>query len=168
MTTSEWNRRGARAFTLIEMLVVIAIIGLLAALLLPAIQGALRKAEAGKASTTAVQLATALRNFKSEYGTWPNSTAGDQNMTMVMVNTLTGQDSTTNPRGLVFLEVEAKSLASSGYVDPWGNVYRFRVDQSYAGSLTTPDGLTVPADCVVWSLGPKGTAATSKDWIKTW
>ena len=63
--------RTNRAFTLIELLTVIAIIALLAALLFPAIKGAMLKAEVSKAQTGAVGLAIAFKAYYTEYGTWP-------------------------------------------------------------------------------------------------
>jgi len=65
--------RTNRAFTLIELLTVIAIIALLAALLFPAIKGAMLKAEVSKAQTGAVGLAIAFKAYYTEYGTWPVS-----------------------------------------------------------------------------------------------
>jgi prepilin-type N-terminal cleavage/methylation domain-containing protein len=61
-----------RAFTLIEMLTVIAIVALLAALLFPAINGGLAKSKVNKAQLAVTSdLATALRSYYNEYGKWP-------------------------------------------------------------------------------------------------
>ena len=62
-----------RAFTLIELLTVIAIIGVLAALLFPAIKSALLKGEAAKAQAGIAGLQTAFRSYYTEYGKWPIS-----------------------------------------------------------------------------------------------
>src|ERR1017187_1755147 len=64
------NRR-TKAFTLIELLTVIAIIGVLAALLFPAIKSALAKAETAKAQAGVTGLSTAFRSYYTEYGKWP-------------------------------------------------------------------------------------------------
>ncbi len=63
--------RTKRAFTLIELLTVIAIIGVLIALLFPAIKSALGKAEASKAQTAIAGLSTAFQHYYTEYGKWP-------------------------------------------------------------------------------------------------
>jgi prepilin-type N-terminal cleavage/methylation domain-containing protein len=65
-----------RAFTLIEMLVVISIIGILAALLLPAAGAIKRKAILGRAKAQMVQLQTAIEAYKQKTGFYPpdNST----------------------------------------------------------------------------------------------
>ena len=61
-----------RAFTLIELLTVIAIIGVLVALLFPAIKSAMLKAETTKAQAAISSgLATAFKSYYTEYGKWP-------------------------------------------------------------------------------------------------
>lgn len=62
-----------RAFTLIELLTVIAIIGILAGLLFPAIKNSLLKGEAAKAQAGIASLQTAFRSYYTEYGKWPIS-----------------------------------------------------------------------------------------------
>jgi prepilin-type N-terminal cleavage/methylation domain-containing protein len=69
-------------FTLIELLTVIAIIGILAAVLFPAIGGIRKKAKLATAQTTFSQWANAVTRYRQEYGFYPNigatySTAGD-------------------------------------------------------------------------------------------
>ena len=60
-----------RGFTLVEMLVVIAIIGILAAFLVVAVSGALWKAKQTKIKMEVNQLASAMETFKSKYGSYP-------------------------------------------------------------------------------------------------
>jgi len=74
--------RRRSAFTLIEILTVVAIIGVLAALLFPAIKGALQKAEVAQAQNDIQNIQTAVKMFYTEYGKWPNpwpSNAGSIN-----------------------------------------------------------------------------------------
>ncbi len=60
-----------RAFTLVEMLVVIAIVGILAALITPAIYQALWSARQTKIKAEVDQIAAGFEAFKSKYGSYP-------------------------------------------------------------------------------------------------
>src|ERR1017187_9235950 len=90
--------RTKRAFTLIELLTVIAIIGVLIALLFPAIKSALGKAETTKAQQGVSGLATAFKAYYTEYGRWPATTtdpSGIISTTNWMVALLRGEDKTS-------------------------------------------------------------------------
>lgn len=63
--------RPAFAFTLLELLTVIAIIGLLAALLFPGIRSARVAADKARTRVQFSQWAAALEGFRSEYGYYP-------------------------------------------------------------------------------------------------
>jgi prepilin-type N-terminal cleavage/methylation domain-containing protein len=60
-------------FTMIELLMVIIIISILIGLLLPAINAAIKSARRAAVLSEISQLASALANFKSEYGDYPPS-----------------------------------------------------------------------------------------------
>jgi len=63
--------RNNRAFTLIELLTVIAIIALLAGLLFPAIKNSMLKSEITKSQVQISNLQTAFKSYYTEYGKWP-------------------------------------------------------------------------------------------------
>ena len=86
---SRWNRMG---FTLVELLAVIAIIGILAGLLLPVLHVAVTHAKIVKAHTEALDLVTAIQAYDSAYGRFPVSPAA-QNQAVANANNL------RNPNG---------------------------------------------------------------------
>ena len=61
------------AFTLVEVLIAILIIGILMALLVPTVAGALRRGREAQVSAELNNLATALASFKNTYGDYPPS-----------------------------------------------------------------------------------------------
>lgn len=64
-------RRKRPGFTLIELLVVIIVIGILVALLLPAISGVLRRTRNGAIAMEISGISNAIEAFKADYGAYP-------------------------------------------------------------------------------------------------
>lgn len=67
------NLRRRAGFTLVELLVVITIIGILIALLVPAISGVVRNANEASVISEINALGQALADFKAKYGEYPPS-----------------------------------------------------------------------------------------------
>src|SRR5688572_27705256 len=65
------SRTPKHGFTLVEMLVVISIIAILAALLIPAINMAIRAARNAAIGVEINQLATAIESYKQDKGDYP-------------------------------------------------------------------------------------------------
>lgn len=66
--------RRAAGFTLVEMLVVIGIIGLLAAILIPTMRGVRRRAAVRTVQARIQTIASALRNYAADFQDFPPST----------------------------------------------------------------------------------------------
>ena len=69
------NRRNFNAFTLIELLTVIAIIGILAAMLLTVFASVQNSAKSARAKTEMSTLITAIQGYDEAYGRYPVSPA---------------------------------------------------------------------------------------------
>ena len=67
------NRRQRKGFTLIELLVVISIIGMLASVVLVAVNGAKAKGRDAKRLQDMLQLRNALEIYRSSYGVYPSA-----------------------------------------------------------------------------------------------
>jgi len=162
--------RALSAFTLIELLIVIAIISVLAGLAFPAMQGALNSGKKAQARNDIAQLAAAVKSFQLEYGRmpvigsrttdWPDAPNKD------ILTALTSSNE-VNPRGTVFFEPKQAKAGKGGldagiYKDPWGTAYRFTLDADYDNRIRV-NGQTNFTTVIVESGGPDGNLSSTND-----
>jgi general secretion pathway protein G len=143
------NSRKELAFSLIELLVVMAIIGILASIILAAAKGVQNKGARSRAQAEITAIAGALESFKADNGDYPaNSAAGS----LALVTNLMPSGG-----GKVYFEFRSKYTNSSGWIDPWGNNY------NYVYTNGAPNNGTNNYD--LWSTaGNANTNAYIKNW----
>lgn len=102
-----------KGFTLIELMIVVAIIGILAAIALPAYQDYTARAQVSEAFTSTAGVRTALSEYAQTNGAYP-----DANTTPAVADlAVTGQYSTaavTAGTGVITITMAAAGVASAG------------------------------------------------------
>ena len=107
------SRRRAGGFTLIELMVVLVIIGVLAALIVPNVLGRADEAKITGARTDLQTIRQALKLYKLDNGNYPTPEQGLEALVQ-------------RPGGVP----EARNWKEGGYLsrlprDPWGNPYQY-------------------------------------------
>ncbi len=162
-------RRPTAAFTLIELLAVITIIGILAGLTLGAAGAVRRHGANSTAKAEVAALQAACDRYFADNNLYPSNTSVDP-LTKTNPSTYTGagQALFTNLLGSVTLSVapttkryfEPKPAmvytnGSPNYlIDPWGYAYGYN-----------SDGTNAP---LIWSTAGQTTASGTNRWITSW
>ena len=110
------KRRKISGFTLVELLVVLAILGMLAALVGPQVLNQLGGAKSKSAAIQIRDFEQALEHYKLDVGRFPGSNEG--------LNALVRQPSSAKGWNGPYLKKDDVPM------DPWGNPYQYRVSGS--------------------------------------
>jgi general secretion pathway protein G len=141
------RRFAVRGFTLIEIMVVVVIMGILAALVVPKLMGRTDDARIIAAKQDIATLMQALKLYKLDNQRYPNT---EQGLAALITKPTTGP--------------AANGWKSGGYIDklpkdPWGNPYQFlspgvkgEVDIFSLGADGQPGGTGNDADIGSWDL----------------
>jgi prepilin-type N-terminal cleavage/methylation domain-containing protein len=177
------------SFTLLELMVVIAIVVVLAGLLFPAVQSVLDRAKKVQAKNDLTQIVTAVNAFYTEYGKYPlpSGMSGDGYASGAITGTtskdildpLRNLDPTLNPRRIVFISPAEDTtqaspkgkIGSDGqFHDPWGTAYGLSIDADYDNQLPNPYAadtgagpLKIRQGVIAWSVGKDAKLGNNGD-----
>ena len=175
-------------FTLIEILVVIAILGILMGMMIPAAGTIMKKAKISTARGDAAVVQSGLMKYRLEYNCWPDFAKGkskkhftDHEFLETMMPSGNGAPPAENLKRVRFIE-GGKDVVAPGnaggknqYIDPWGNPFQYLVNEtpkdtmglgSFGSGYKGPDEIRTKA--LVWSAGPDGDYGTWDDNVCSW
>lgn len=177
-------QKDKHAFTLIELLIVIAIIAILVGLLFPAFKAVQNQARQVQAKNDLTQIVNAVNAFYTDYGKYPLATDdstisnnADLFYTLRAVSAGANLNNAVNPRQVVFINppnVKTTASPRSGigsdgqYYDPWGTPYRLKIDGDYNNQIANPytadtgaGPATLNIGVIAWSFGKDATQGTN-------
>ncbi len=106
------HRRAALAsgFTMVEIIVVVIVIGVLAALILPNVVGRIGQAKQSVAAQKIANIEQAVQLFQADYGRLPN----------------TLEEVVNRPADIDAAQWQEPSIRARDLTDPWGNPWGYR------------------------------------------
>lgn len=111
------NELGGRgAFTLMELLAVLAIVGILASLAIGTLGYVNRKGAEGRARAEVAALSAAIDRFHSDHGSYPVSAT-------MLFRELTGQGEINDD--VLYFEPSNESRKAGLFISPWGSPYEY-------------------------------------------
>ncbi len=169
------SRKDCRGFTLVEMLVVIAIIGILAATLIGSFSAVKTMARQTQAQALANETAAALTYCLQSERAWPDELSAKTEMDDEVCCYLASKH---------YMDISTNGLDRFGLLDPWGRAalrrnptvtsadavidgiklsnhrIQYRLDLDLNGYINSsedsPQGVTIRASAIAWSRGSDG------------
>lgn len=129
-----------RSFTLIELMLVVIIIGVLAAMVMPRLVGRSEEARIARAQADIATISMGLDTFELHNGRFPTTSEGLQALS-------SNPASLPNWKGPYLKKKEAK--------DPWGKEYQYKSPGTHN------------SDYDLYSFGPNGVEGDNDD-VKNW
>lgn len=146
-----------RAFTLLELLVVIVIIAILAGLSTSALFGVVETSKKARATAMCVQLVSGMHAYHTDYKKWPTGVSSTGNIDdatklgnlatvlnggrAINANSPTAPPNADNPRGVSFMSFTKKDYTLGNMtvnypVTPWDGFYYLQFDADYDNFLS--------------------------------
>lgn len=191
-------KRHPSAFTLIELLTVITIIGILASMSFPVVTGVMNRARKVKTLAMIKDLHVGIRGYYTEYGHYPSEQTKDDDKMRTnegeLIAILLASDAQTkmNGRGIKFVELPVGKNGRGGLVgqsaddyqllDEWGQPLYVIMDTSGDEKVENPDvgnedpkvssgaSPELPVGVAIYSLGENGAkkGGLTKSVITSW
>lgn len=165
--------KSPKGFTLVEMLVVIAIIGILASVSIPFTQSIINKGKVTETKMRMKEFETAIVNYKSEQGRLPSKNDPitdadiDPDDQVDIAKILLNLD-TSRSTGIVYLDMPRAKSSKNGLVydnntltgikDSWGQDFYMRIDYGLNSNIaqtesTDEDDAIIGKDVILISKG---------------
>ena len=133
---------GKKGFTLIELIVVIAMLMLLAGSVTSALAGARKRAKISKATVACQEMTNAIlayENYANKHSLDKHKTDGWWRVEKDKIQFILGGSGEKAESGEDIPVLFNAEIKGSEMLDPWGNAYRYRIQES--GSQNVDDDL---------------------------
>jgi type II secretion system protein G len=137
--------RKMRGFTLIELLIVVAIIGIIAAIAIPNMLDAIERSRQKRSTGEIKTMATAAQSFSTDFGGYPDgaTAGGDPNATWNTITNIGGNNV------IVPDLIQAVPVA-----DGWKTIYQYQAGPDSATGSTDPNAMAnLASNFIIFSDG---------------